>query len=247
MTLDLDRASRDDLIDYICNLESELTAWRGDDFSRPIYNISGVFGTTMQESTLLYALRSGRVFSKESLLTIMYSDRADDAPELKIIDVYVCKIRAKIAAYGVEIATIWGVGYQLSGDNVVKLERIMETGKAPALTNVQVAKPVSKRVGQFGYRSVITQPIQCLLIIGEMAATEAGIISISAHDFAQKVQHRASLGNIARRLEKKGFLEVVFARKCGGGASVPWKVKITPAGKNQIAIWGKHEPEGVSQ
>jgi DNA-binding response OmpR family regulator len=32
----------------------------------------------------------------------------------KIIDVYVCKIRKKVKAIGVEIVTHWGAGYSLA-------------------------------------------------------------------------------------------------------------------------------------
>jgi two-component system cell cycle response regulator CtrA len=45
-----------------------------------------------------------------------------DEPELKIIDVFVCKIRKKLAAVGLGdfIGTVWGRGYTVrdqAGDN----------------------------------------------------------------------------------------------------------------------------------
>ena len=36
-----------------------------------------------------------------------------EAPEMKIIDVYVCKLRRKLGAYDIEIETVWGWGYRM--------------------------------------------------------------------------------------------------------------------------------------
>jgi two-component system cell cycle response regulator CtrA len=62
----------------------------------------------------LLALRRGQTVSKEQFLTHLYGGL--DEPDVKIIDVYVCKLRQKIAARtGGEhyIATEWGRGYSL--------------------------------------------------------------------------------------------------------------------------------------
>lgn len=59
----------------------------------------------------LYQARP-RVLTKEQLLEAVTSF-VDDAPEIKIVDVYVCKIRKKLAGLGVSIETIWGSGYRM--------------------------------------------------------------------------------------------------------------------------------------
>ena len=62
----------------------------------------------------LLALRKGATVSKDQFLTHLYG--GVDEPELKIIDVFVCKLRRKIAkATGGDhyIATEWGRGYTL--------------------------------------------------------------------------------------------------------------------------------------
>jgi two-component system cell cycle response regulator CtrA len=62
----------------------------------------------------LLSLRKGTTLSKEVFLNHLYGDT--DGPELKIIDVFICKLRKKLAAAtgGVNyIDTIWGRGYQL--------------------------------------------------------------------------------------------------------------------------------------
>ena len=62
----------------------------------------------------LLALRKGTILTKEMFLNHLYS--GIDEPELKIIDVFVCKLRKKLAeSTGGEnyIETVWGRGYVL--------------------------------------------------------------------------------------------------------------------------------------
>ena len=68
------------------------------------------------EALLLQKLAEAfpRVVSKETLLEWMYQLTPDAEPEIKIIDVYVCKVRKKIEPLGIRIDTAWGKGYALS-------------------------------------------------------------------------------------------------------------------------------------
>jgi two-component system cell cycle response regulator CtrA len=62
----------------------------------------------------LLSLRKGTTLTKEMFLDHLYGGM--DEPELKIIDVFICKLRKKIAAItgGVHyIETVWGRGYVL--------------------------------------------------------------------------------------------------------------------------------------
>jgi two-component system cell cycle response regulator CtrA len=60
----------------------------------------------------LLALRKGITITKEMLLNHLYGGM--DEPEIKIIDVFVCKIRKKLrAANGHDVETVWGRGYVL--------------------------------------------------------------------------------------------------------------------------------------
>ncbi len=72
---------------------------------------------TIKEYQMLeaLALRKGMTLSKDALLHQLYGDA--DAPEVKIIDVFICKLRKKLAQVmnGENyIRTIWGQGYQFS-------------------------------------------------------------------------------------------------------------------------------------
>jgi two-component system cell cycle response regulator CtrA len=59
----------------------------------------------------LLMLRKNMVMTKEAILAQLYGGM--DEPELKIIDVFVCKIRKKLAKAGLAdfIGTVWGRGY----------------------------------------------------------------------------------------------------------------------------------------
>ena len=62
----------------------------------------------------LLSLRKGTTLTKEMFLNHLYGGM--DEPELKIIDVFVCKLRKKLAsATGGDnyIETVWGRGYVL--------------------------------------------------------------------------------------------------------------------------------------
>ncbi len=67
----------------------------------------------------LLAMRKGTVLTKEMFLNHLYS--SVDEPEIKIIDVFVCKLRKKLseAASGINyIETVWGRGYLLKDHEV---------------------------------------------------------------------------------------------------------------------------------
>jgi two-component system cell cycle response regulator CtrA len=62
----------------------------------------------------LLSLRKGTAVTKEMFLTNLYGGR--DEPEIKIIDVFICKLRKKLTnvSFGKNyIGTVWGRGYVL--------------------------------------------------------------------------------------------------------------------------------------
>ena len=61
----------------------------------------------------LLVLRKGMVLTKETFLNHLYGGM--DEPEMKIIDVFICKLRKKLAQAGADnlIGTVWGRGYMM--------------------------------------------------------------------------------------------------------------------------------------
>jgi two-component system cell cycle response regulator CtrA len=79
------------------------------------------------------ALNKGKVISKEELLDRLYGD-ADNIPEPKIIDVFICKMRKKLEnAKGVRfLHTAWGQGYVLlDPDEGSRYEAALEKNRQP--------------------------------------------------------------------------------------------------------------------
>ena len=77
-----------------------------------------VANLTAQEFALFDALWSARprTLSKEKLLNALYGLKpGGDEPEIKIIDVFICKARPKLLPLGVTVETVWGKGYRITG------------------------------------------------------------------------------------------------------------------------------------
>lgn len=73
---------------------------------------------TGHERMVLESLWSvkGEILSREGLLAKLYFDKPDiDWPEVKIVDVFVCKVRKKLIKAGANcwIETCWGLGYKI--------------------------------------------------------------------------------------------------------------------------------------
>jgi two-component system cell cycle response regulator CtrA len=64
----------------------------------------------------LLILRKGIVLTKDAFLNHLYGGM--DEPEMKIIDVFICKLRKKLQLAGADnlIGTVWGRGYMLRDD-----------------------------------------------------------------------------------------------------------------------------------
>jgi two-component system cell cycle response regulator CtrA len=82
----------------------------------------------------LLALRKGTILTKEMFLNHLYG--GIDEPELKIIDVFVCKLRKKLSnASGGQnyIETVWGRGYVLQdpSENTAVSSPLAETAGMP--------------------------------------------------------------------------------------------------------------------
>lgn len=94
---------------------------------------------TGKEATIILAMagRKGSVMTKDALMTELYQGR--DEPQVKIVDVFICKVRAKLAKVGGDgaIETVWGRGYRwhpdfrlaLPDSNHVSMEVTPELGR----------------------------------------------------------------------------------------------------------------------
>lgn len=112
--------------DRIDLLEEEVRQYRDAiEVFRPYPPEWGLTKTEGRALNALHRARSGFI-SREQLLVSLYGLEPDVEP--KIIDVYVCKLRRKLAGTGIEIRTSWGAGFGLTPEGVLALNRIQAEG-----------------------------------------------------------------------------------------------------------------------
>lgn len=100
---------------------SELEAMLGMSFDSPAF-----LALTGKEAVVFGVLMKRNSVSKRMLMDALYGGRPDgDAAEEKIVDVFVCKLRAKLKPYGVDIETNWGQGYFMTAPMKSKANEIM--------------------------------------------------------------------------------------------------------------------------
>jgi two-component system cell cycle response regulator CtrA len=93
----------------------------------PIIVAPSGFGMTPREwdlTSCLYA-NSPKIMSRQALLEAMYPNNAS-APEMKIIDVFICKIRKKIKPHGMDIGLSWGKGYFMPPESASVLRALLD-------------------------------------------------------------------------------------------------------------------------
>lgn len=110
-------------------------------------NLRARYGMTPIESRLFLILkRANGLIGKEAIHRRLYIDRVtSDIPDSKIVDVLVCKLRAKIIESEFQIDTVWGQGYKLRSRDakLVEMAKHMKPyllRAAEGLGYVQVAK-----------------------------------------------------------------------------------------------------------
>lgn len=83
------------------------------------------WGLTGKECRLFGVLMARESCTKVALMNALYDPGADDEPHIKIIDVFVCKLRKKLEAHGVWIETIWGQGYFIGAKSKALARQLM--------------------------------------------------------------------------------------------------------------------------
>ena len=80
---------------------------------------------TINEAKIIAAFVKHSRMSKDRIYFALYGD-VSDQPEPKIIDVFICKIRAKLRPHGIKIDTVWGYGYEMTRENANKLRALFD-------------------------------------------------------------------------------------------------------------------------
>lgn len=74
-------------------------------------------GLTGSEARIFGALLKRPAMTKDQIHSVLYALRPDgDGAEMKIVDVFIHKLRRKLKPMDVTIETIWGQGYRILPD-----------------------------------------------------------------------------------------------------------------------------------
>lgn len=220
-----DLLSRAQLIARVDSLEAELEALREANKPADTLCVQRAFGLTTHEAKLLLLLSDGRPRRKEQIHSGIYADRIDDPPEMKIIDVFVCKTRKKVEPYGIVVETIWGSGYQLS-DPVDVIKSVIAGGNPTVIRSAEPRQPpphLEKRKAYEDFNAAWADIIA-------MSNGTTRPVSFTSREMASRAGVHRNVATLLRWLEQKGKIRIIAAPPPGGrNLHRSWTVKLTHA------------------
>lgn len=111
------------------------------------------------EVDIFAMLMRREVCSKTLLMDAIYGGRPGDAPEDRIIDVYICRMRRKLEPFGINIVTVTRRGWSLPADERAKVYRMLGGENA-------ADREVSIRAGAASVRSRLHNAADVVASVG---------------------------------------------------------------------------------
>lgn len=91
--------------------------------------ISYVFKVPKTPAAVVAALVKREVCTFQQIFDMMYAATNIDArPDIKLLQVHMCKLRSRLRKHGIEVHTMWGTGYAMDKANRHKLLLALEEG-----------------------------------------------------------------------------------------------------------------------
>jgi two-component system cell cycle response regulator CtrA len=87
------------------------------------------FCFSKNESVIFGLLMKNEIVLRTSMMTELYLHKQDEAL-IKIVDVWICKMRRKLDPYGIRIETQWGQGYFIGRECKAKAKAILDQARA---------------------------------------------------------------------------------------------------------------------
>jgi two-component system cell cycle response regulator CtrA len=84
--------------------------------------------------TLIFSLLMSRAYAtKETIHATIDARRLDHREDYsekdrKLIEAFICKMRARLRPFGIEIKTVWGHGYEMAGEMKARAQALTESG-----------------------------------------------------------------------------------------------------------------------
>lgn len=212
------------IFDYACDLEAQVQALSRCVSTDTTHLLQAAFKLTGQETRMLMLLSDGHMRSKSQLLDGLYWDRANEVPEIKIIDVFVCKVRKKIAGSGIDIETSWGLGYSLTGGEVIAG---ILAGKEPKWNEEFRQAQIGRHAGAAARKKGSVRDA-ALAYLREHADL-MGHVKVTSRELSQGADVNNSGSVVIRNLERAGRLKVLDVPRSGKNKLGPWLLKLAEA------------------
>lgn len=203
--------SHSQLVDHVILLQEYVEALTASIDIRTAH-LQRILGLTPLEAQILQLMGDGTVRTKEQIMTALYWDRIADGevPAVKIIDVWVCKTRKKLAGTGIVIQTMWGRGYWLEGTD--KLKKVM-AGEEPERDLAAPGAVIGKPAGGVG-RPKGSVLVKALEVFREHQSKLDGRVYITSRELSAKAGVSGPPGYL-RELERRNKLVIHHAPKPG--------------------------------
>lgn len=91
------------------------------------------FGLTWHEARLFGFLLNRELLTKDAAMTVLYGNMpdADSVPEIKIVDVFICKLRAKLKRFALGIETKHGQGHWMTQQMKARARAVLAQAGEP--------------------------------------------------------------------------------------------------------------------
>lgn len=199
---DLTKLPKKALAKKVLELTSRLSAYETEKRPIELLRLQELFSLTPRLAELLHLLSDGQPHTRDLIMRNLYADRHGDAPEIKIVDVMVSKLRKQVNQYGVEFDSIWGRGYRLSAGLEVVIA--VCAGRRPDLVDRIPERRIPTRAGQAPTGAAVAT------VKAELGrrADKGGRVEFEAREFASHVRLKRNLSTVLEHLERNEKIRV---------------------------------------
>lgn len=122
---------RDDLVERLERENDELRARVRmlEELAGATFESPPELALTQKESVIFGMLLKNALVRKQAFIEALYFHQQDEA-EIKIVDVFVCRVRRKLKPWKMEISTQWGQGYFMPAESKAIAQALIDQARA---------------------------------------------------------------------------------------------------------------------
>ena len=81
------------------------------------------------EEQILRLLLSGGLKTRTGIMFFLYNEHE---PLDRVLDIFIFRLRQKLATHGIEIETVWGQGFRMSDTDIVRVKQLCKAQEQAA-------------------------------------------------------------------------------------------------------------------